>query len=657
MVMWMVFPRLDLGLTILVDPSKPFTERKPVKGGLFRWMHMEVLLGIHGVWDVVDLGSDNAKQNNIVKGLLFQSFPEDLILQIRNLETGKEMSEAIKLFLGITSMSATFGQVMSEHKLVKKFLTSLPRRFVHIVAGLEQVLDLKTTRFEDVVRRLKAYEKRVKQKDKANNSYEKLLYARMDYSNKNCNSSRGRGRGSYSRGCGRGCGQGRGQGNSQNQGQRDSSKNHEDNRQKCKQKEQRGLSHIKCYLCDKFGHFVSKCPDHKRHYEPNLSETHEGDVNHEEGTFFMMNHIQETIMNEEKYTPPKNESNTDEDDVCANRLYKAQLKVGKPYCLQANIDEESWLWHVRVGHIGFGDVNLMHMLAKGVPVTKHQDQLCESCMLRKQIKKSFSKKATYKASKILEMVHGDICGAITPSTQATSYCSRDLVSHDKPEGDEDKYESDVTPIPEPRNYYEAKLKPQRLKEMKFKLKAILKNNTWKLVPLPKGIEVSQGKNCVEIKQERYAIKILKEAGMEDCNENLYPMEKDLKLSKAEDEPEVKATQYQKMVGFLRYILHTRPDLTYSVGVMLGKLAYGITRNACGVAVRAYGVITPQPALCPCGNAVGDIMIPKCESGKRRWVGSWHDGACARKQEVEEVFDFELGGICSLPTFILGVVVV
>ncbi|GJS33928.1 uncharacterized mitochondrial protein-like protein [Tanacetum coccineum] len=58
-----------------------------------------------------------------------------------------------------------------------------------------------------------------------------------------------------------------------------------------------------------------------------------------------------------------------------------------------------------------------------------------------------------------------------------------------------------------------------------------------------------------------------EAGMEDCNATLYPMEKDLKLSKVEDEPEVEATQYRKVVGCLRYLLHTRPDLTYSVGVV------------------------------------------------------------------------------------------
>nr|GEU80328.1 hypothetical protein [Tanacetum cinerariifolium] len=125
---------------------------------------------------------------------------------------------------------------MSKQKLVKNFLTSLPRRFVHIVAAPapEQVLDLKTTMFEDVVGRLKAYEERVKQEDKANDSQENLLYARTEYSNGNNDLSGGKGRGSYSRGRGRGRGQGCGQGNSQNQGQRDSSKNREDNKQKAK---------------------------------------------------------------------------------------------------------------------------------------------------------------------------------------------------------------------------------------------------------------------------------------------------------------------------------------------------------------------------------------------------------------------------------------
>nr|GFB64255.1 hypothetical protein [Tanacetum cinerariifolium] len=67
-------------------------------------------------------------------------------------------------------------------------------------------------------------------------------------------------------------------------------------------------------------------------------------------------------------------------------------------------------------------------------------------------------------------------------------------------------------------------------------------------------EVSQEKDFIEIKQERYAMKILKEAGMDDCTATLCIIEPRLKLSKAEDEPEVEATQYRKMI--LRYLKGT-----------------------------------------------------------------------------------------------------
>ncbi|GJY47614.1 ankyrin repeat family protein [Tanacetum coccineum] len=43
-VVWMVFPRLDPGSTVLVDPGKPCTERKPVKGGVFRCFYGETSL-------------------------------------------------------------------------------------------------------------------------------------------------------------------------------------------------------------------------------------------------------------------------------------------------------------------------------------------------------------------------------------------------------------------------------------------------------------------------------------------------------------------------------------------------------------------------------------------------------------------------------------
>ncbi|GKC42459.1 hypothetical protein Tco_1060181 [Tanacetum coccineum] len=163
-------------------------------------MHMEALLGIHReMWEAIktfNLGADRVKEARL----------QTLITEFENmkmLDNGTIDEYAAKLS-GIASKSATLGEVMSEHKLVKKFLTSLPRCFIHIVATLEQVLDLKTTGFKDVVGCLKAYEERVKEEDKANDPQENLLYARTKYSNGNNDSSEGRGRGSYSRGRGRG---------------------------------------------------------------------------------------------------------------------------------------------------------------------------------------------------------------------------------------------------------------------------------------------------------------------------------------------------------------------------------------------------------------------------------------------------------------------
>lgn len=41
----------------------------------------------------------------------------------------------------------------------------------------------------------------------------------------------------------------------------------------------------------------------------------------------------------------------------------------------------------------------------------------------------------------------------------------------------------------------------------------------------------------------------------------------LQLSKAEEEKEIDATNFRKNIGCLRYLLHTRPDLSFCVGVL------------------------------------------------------------------------------------------
>jgi hypothetical protein len=82
-----------------------------------------------------------------------------------------------------------------------------------------------------------------------------------------------------------------------------------------------------------------------------------------------------------------------------------------------------------------------------------------------------------------------------------------------------------------------------------------------------GIEVKQSPQGISINQSAYATKILEKCGMKDCNSSQTPMEPRQKLSKSCTAEPVDITHYRSVVGSLRYLLHSRPDLCYSVGIV------------------------------------------------------------------------------------------
>ncbi|XP_076946076.1 secreted RxLR effector protein 161-like [Bidens hawaiensis] len=80
------------------------------------------------------------------------------------------------------------------------------------------------------------------------------------------------------------------------------------------------------------------------------------------------------------------------------------------------------------------------------------------------------------------------------------------------------------------------------------------------------IEVSRSKTGIEIKQEAYAKKILKETNMEICNLTKCPLEPSTRVLKDGKEKPVDAKACRRIIGCLRYLLHTRPDLSFSVEI-------------------------------------------------------------------------------------------
>jgi hypothetical protein len=80
-----------------------------------------------------------------------------------------------------------------------------------------------------------------------------------------------------------------------------------------------------------------------------------------------------------------------------------------------------------------------------------------------------------------------------------------------------------------------------------------------------GVEVRQGASGIALRQTHYAKHILELGGMIGCNLTHTPMEEKLKLSQESMAEEVDTTHYRHKS--LRYLLHTKLDITFAVGYM------------------------------------------------------------------------------------------
>nr|GEU61793.1 retrovirus-related Pol polyprotein from transposon TNT 1-94 [Tanacetum cinerariifolium] len=94
---------------------------------------------------------------------------------------------------------------------------------------------------------------------------------------------------------------------------------------------------------------------------------------------------------------------------------KASVK-GKAKCLKSCLEDHSWLWHMRYGHLNFGDLKLLSSkgMVKGLDHIDYPNQVCEGCLFGKHARSSFPKESTSRAKKPLQLIHTDLCGPITP---------------------------------------------------------------------------------------------------------------------------------------------------------------------------------------------------------------------------------------------------
>ncbi|XP_021974621.1 uncharacterized protein LOC110869697 [Helianthus annuus] len=246
---------------------------------------MKQILTAYSLWEITEVGTEgDEKKVATTKAVIFKTLPEDILMQVAQYETAKEVWDSIKILhveadmvqkarlhtlraeLEAMKMKEnkkmdvfakklnrirvkfrSLGSVLKDKVIVRKLFSSAPRKFLPFIASVELYSDIDNMLFEDGVGRMKAFEERLKVFDEHEDMDQNKLLL-VGTSNGEGNQDRGSGSGRGEGKQGRGGGFGRGHGT-------------------------RDMSTFRCFECGEFEHFGYECTkwDEKKE-EANLAE-------------------------------------------------------------------------------------------------------------------------------------------------------------------------------------------------------------------------------------------------------------------------------------------------------------------------------------------------------------------------------------------------
>ncbi|CAL8095191.1 unnamed protein product [Prunus armeniaca] len=98
-------------------------------------------------------------------------------------------------------------------------------------------------------------------------------------------------------------------------------------------------------------------------------------------------------------------------------MFPLHIQSDGPKCFSAKVNDPAWLWHLRYDHLNFRGLKMLHdkEMVTGLPQITCPTEVC---VVGKQHRETFPKGKAWRARRPLELVHSDICGPITPASNA-----------------------------------------------------------------------------------------------------------------------------------------------------------------------------------------------------------------------------------------------
>ncbi|KAL5698161.1 hypothetical protein ACHQM5_029234 [Ranunculus cassubicifolius] len=107
-------------------------------------------------WDILEKEFRGSKQIKTVKLQSLRREFENL-----KMKESEVLKDYFTRFLDVVNQMKTYGELISDQRVVEKILISLPERYDSIVSVIEQTKDLETLGVEDLMGTVKAFEQRM----------------------------------------------------------------------------------------------------------------------------------------------------------------------------------------------------------------------------------------------------------------------------------------------------------------------------------------------------------------------------------------------------------------------------------------------------------------------------------------------------------------
>lgn len=98
-------------------------------------------------------------------------------------------------------------------------------------------------------------------------------------------------------------------------------------------------------------------------------------------------------------------------------MYEFEIKINSNLAANAETKSDINIWHRRLGHLNHNDVQKLvtkNMVESLPDLVKREIKVCEPCIFGKQSKKPYPKTNGIRSTRVLELIHSDVCGPIKP---------------------------------------------------------------------------------------------------------------------------------------------------------------------------------------------------------------------------------------------------